>query len=207
MQANARTNEQGKTFTEEARRAQIVAAAIETIAEVGYLKASFSKIAKTAGLSSTGMISYHFAGKEDLLRAVVADVVRTASEYIQPRVRAESSYPAMLRARIESNVELLVERAADLRALVEILANAKSPDGEPVADARFLTAGVEILEHHLRAGQQAGEFGAFDPQVMAIAIQGSIDAVVTRHTAGQDRLDLSHCGRELADLFHRATRP
>jgi AcrR family transcriptional regulator len=32
------------------------------IAEDGFAKASFSRIAKHAGLSSTGMISYHFAG-------------------------------------------------------------------------------------------------------------------------------------------------
>jgi AcrR family transcriptional regulator len=63
---------QARTFTESARRAQIVTAAIEVIAEVGYAKASFSRIAKQAALSSTGMISYHFAGKDDLLTACVA---------------------------------------------------------------------------------------------------------------------------------------
>jgi AcrR family transcriptional regulator len=60
-----------KTFIGPGRRAQIITAAIEVIAEAGYAKASFSRIAKHAGLSSTGMISYHFAGKEDLLAACV----------------------------------------------------------------------------------------------------------------------------------------
>jgi TetR/AcrR family fatty acid metabolism transcriptional regulator len=43
-----------RTFTESARRAQIVQAAIETIAEVGYARASYARIAEHAGLSSTG---------------------------------------------------------------------------------------------------------------------------------------------------------
>ena len=37
--------------------------AITTIAELGYASASFARIAKRAGLSSTGLISYHFANR------------------------------------------------------------------------------------------------------------------------------------------------
>ena len=37
-------------------------AAIETIAQAGYRDATFARIAERAGLSSTGLISYHFAG-------------------------------------------------------------------------------------------------------------------------------------------------
>jgi AcrR family transcriptional regulator len=55
--------ERGRTFTEEARRTQIVTAAIETIAELGYAQTSFTQIAKRAGLSGTSLISYHFTGK------------------------------------------------------------------------------------------------------------------------------------------------
>jgi hypothetical protein len=35
--------ERGRTFTEEARRTQIVTAAIETIAELGYAQTSFTQ--------------------------------------------------------------------------------------------------------------------------------------------------------------------
>lgn len=206
MQAKGSSTEQTRTFTEEARRAQIVAAAIETVAEVGYAKASFARIAKRAGLSSTGMISYHFAGKDDLLRAVVDEVVRTATDYMQPKVLSAGGFPEMLRARVESNVELLAQRPDHLRALVEILANAKTPDGQPVADSKVVRTGVDLIEELLRQGQKVGAFGVFDPRVMAIAITGSIDAVVTRYTAGED-LDLGSCGRELADIFQCATNP
>jgi AcrR family transcriptional regulator len=36
-----------------------------------YLRTSFAQMAKRAGLSSTGMISYYFRGKDDLMVAVV----------------------------------------------------------------------------------------------------------------------------------------
>ena len=53
----------GRTFTETARRAQIIAAAIDTIAELGYGQASLARIAETAG-TSKGVIIYHFGGKD-----------------------------------------------------------------------------------------------------------------------------------------------
>ncbi|MEV7908062.1 TetR family transcriptional regulator, partial [Streptomyces anulatus] len=47
-----------KSFIERARRAQIIASAIEVIAEHGFANASLARIAKHAGISK-GVISYH----------------------------------------------------------------------------------------------------------------------------------------------------
>jgi len=44
-----------RTFTETARRAQIVQAAIETIAELGYARASYAQIAATDRSVEIGM--------------------------------------------------------------------------------------------------------------------------------------------------------
>ena len=86
----------------EERRAQIIAAAIETIAELGYAQTSFAKIAKRAGISSTRLISYHFAGKDDLMRAVVIDIVTSANEFMGPRIEAQTDFGARLEAYIRS---------------------------------------------------------------------------------------------------------
>src|ERR1700691_6788837 len=97
-----------RTFTETARRQQIVAAAIDTIAEVGYAQASLARIAARIGISK-GVISYHFAGKDDLIKQVVIDVIEAGRAYITPRVLAESTGPALLRAYIESNLAFMHE--------------------------------------------------------------------------------------------------
>src|SRR5438094_7228763 len=109
---------QARTFTEAARRAQIVTSAIEVIAEDGYAKASFSRIAKHAGLSSTGMISYHFAGKVDLLAACVAEIEKVTEAFMQPRIDAAEGHIAQLRAYVESNIALVGEHPAEVRALI-----------------------------------------------------------------------------------------
>src|SRR5579863_3120226 len=93
------TGPKERTFIETARRQQIVAAAIDTIAEVGFAQASLARIAERIGISK-GVISYHFAGKDDLIRQVAIEIVEAARAYIIPRLVAESTGPATLRAYI-----------------------------------------------------------------------------------------------------------
>ena len=95
MQANNSSGKQGepaRTFSESARRAQIVDVAIKVVATTGFGNASFARIAKEAGLSSTGIISYNFDGKDDLMREVIAQVLRVAAGYIQPRIDKAVGY-------------------------------------------------------------------------------------------------------------------
>ncbi|MDT0459594.1 TetR/AcrR family transcriptional regulator [Streptomyces sp. DSM 41527] len=193
------------SFTETGRRAQIVAAAIEVIADVGYHRASFAKIAERAGLSSTGMISYHFDGRDDLMREVVAEVMRLAEGYIRPRIEAHESYAARLRASIEGNLDLFAEYPNHLAAIVEILANLRGGDPGMVTFLDSTEANLAVQVEQIRKAQRAGEFCDFDPWVMMRAIRAAIDDVVRRATHDPD-LDVRAAGRELADLFDRATR-
>jgi hypothetical protein len=65
---------------------------------------------------------------------------------------------------------------------------------------------VADLQQMLAHFQGTGEFRAgFDPLVMAMAIRAAIDAVPPRLARDPD-FDVAHHARELADLFHIATR-
>jgi TetR/AcrR family transcriptional regulator, fatty acid metabolism regulator protein len=59
-------------------RSNIAATAIGIIAEVGYAGASFARIAEKLGISR-GLISYYFAGKDDLMRQVVNHGIERAA--------------------------------------------------------------------------------------------------------------------------------
>ncbi|MCE4941990.1 MULTISPECIES: TetR/AcrR family transcriptional regulator [Streptomyces] len=193
------------SFTETGRRAQIVAAAIDVIAEVGYHRASFAKIAERAGLSSTGMISYHFDGRDDLMREVVAEVMRVAEGYVRPRIEAHESYAGRLRASIEGNLDLFAEYPNHLSAITEILSNLRGGDPGMVAFLETTEANLAVQVEQIRKAQRAGEFCDFDPWVMMRAIRAAIDDVV-RRASHEPALDVRAAGRELADLFDRATR-
>src|ERR1700727_2107543 len=118
MQANNSSSKQGgpaRTFSESARRAQIVDVAIKVVATAGFGNASFARIAKEAGLSSTGIISYNFDGKDDLMREVIAEVLRLAGAYVQPRLDAAVGPRAKLRAYILANTAFLADYPNHLR--------------------------------------------------------------------------------------------
>lgn len=199
----ARKGSGGRTFTEEARRAQIVAAAIETIAELGYAGTSFSQIAKRAGLSSTGLISYHFAGKGDLVRQVVTDVLNEFAGFVRPRVDAQTSAAGVLRVWWEANVAFMRDHRGPLIALLEIRNNARPEDLGEVPDA--YEPDLAALGQLFREGQESGEFRAFDPRVMAVAVRSVRDGLL-RQLAAHPDLDLDAYAHDLVVLFDLATR-
>lgn len=191
-----------RSFTEIARRAQIVDAAIETIAELGYRKASFAQIAARAGLSSTGLISYHFESREELVRQVVEQILETMGVYHGERFAGMQALSAAdaLRNYIEANVEFIDGHRVEMRALMEIfIAGAFEYGGEQE------TAVLAPLEQILGRGQRAGEFRQFDTKVMAALIQRAIDGLPFM-LAHDPQLDVPAYGAEVATVFELATR-
>jgi TetR/AcrR family transcriptional regulator, fatty acid metabolism regulator protein len=206
MRSGNRTSgqEKSRTFIETARRAQIMTAAIDTIAQLGYGQASLARIAETAG-TSKGVILYHFGGKDDLIRELVGELSARGRAYLGPRLEAEPTGTGMLRAYIQANLAFVRENRNHVLATVEIALNGRSADGSPLYDMSIREAGIAALEEMLAHFQGTGEFrDDFDPLVMALAIRATLDAVPAR-LARDPGLDLDHYGRELADLFQIAT--
>ena len=202
MQPGA-AGDEGRTFIETARRTQIVAAAIDTIAEFGYAGASFARIAERLAISR-GLISYHFAGKDDLMKQVVRDVIEKGMAYMRPRILTGETGPGMLRAYIESNLAFMRENRKELIAVHEI---ARSADGRRLfyGDSDVVDA-VRALEHLLAGFQKAGQLRPdFDPHVMAIAVRAAIDAVPSRLGPEPD-FDIDNYASEIVTVFDLATR-
>ncbi len=195
-----------RSFIENARRQQIVSAAIDTIAEVGYAQASLARIAERIGISK-GVISYHFAGKEDLIRQVVIQILEAGRAYIIPRVIAESTGPATLRAYIESNLAFMSEHRNSMVAIVDIARNGGVTNGGPQrVDGRPLDVAVHLLKELLARLQAEGKLRSnFDPGVMAVTIRAAIDSVPYRQVLDPD-LDVNHYAKEIVSIFDLATR-
>lgn len=183
-----------------ARRSQIVAATIDVIARDGFPRASFARIADHAGLSSTRLISYHFAGKDELIAAVTTDILSSMGAHMWRRVGAETTATGRLRAYIQGSVEFTGSHRRQMKALTEIfLAGAMHYEA---ADDQGVIGHVEAI---LRHGQAAGEFRDFDPVVMAIAVQRAIEGLPFQLAETPD-LDVAAYGRELVALFDLGTR-
>lgn len=189
-----------RSITATARRSQIVTATIDVIAELGYGQASFARIAERAGLSSTRLISYHFAGRDELITAVAEDVVASIGDYMAQRVGAETSATGMLRAYIEGMVEFTVAHRGRMKALLEIFLS-----GGLHYDAGTEESVIGHVEAILRQGQDDGEFREFDPRVVATAVQRAVEGLPYLLESVPD-LDCAAYGRELVTLFELGTR-
>jgi len=208
VQAKNRSNKQNPktpTFTESARRAQIIETAIQVIADIGYSNASFAKIAERAKLSSTGIITYHFSSRAELTREVVAEVMRVAEGHVRPRVNAFTSHSDRLRAFIEANLELTVLYPNHMPALAEIYADARE-GGAAQQSVQVQMQGIMAFQaERMREAQRLGEFREFDAPLMVMVIRSAIDTVVLRKIR-EPELDVAACARELVAIFDLATR-
>ncbi|WP_067475837.1 TetR/AcrR family transcriptional regulator [Nocardia amamiensis] len=196
---------QRRSFIEEARRRQIIASAVEVISEVGYGSASLARIAEHAGISK-GVISYHFAGKDDLMTQLVIQLYVSAAEYIAPRVGAAAGARAQLLAYLESNLGFIAANTTYVAALVEVVTNLRDAEGNP----KFASADGERdiivpLVDLLTEGQRAGEFGEFDPLLMAKSIRDAIDGAAGR-TVREPDFAMDPYSAHLCKLFDIATR-
>lgn len=192
-----------RSFIEEARRAQIMAATIETLAEVGYVKASFAQIAKRARIS-TSLIPYHFSSKEELIYQTLEDLASAWYGHVQKKVAEGNSATDKLRIYMESSLAYMGTRPAHYAALIEIVFNARTPDGVLLYLTNEEDQAVLLLQGILREGQERGEFRDFNVGYMATAISGAMSEFFTgMHKSGSD---LESYTTEMVRLFSLATQ-
>jgi AcrR family transcriptional regulator len=118
-------------------RARIVAAVVESIAELGFQRTTAAEIARRAGVT-WGAVQHHFGGKEGILVAVLEDSFnRFAERFADIDVEGMS---------LEKRVSLFVDRAwahfasPHFRSTLEILLHYAAPDPEDVWPDELLAA-------------------------------------------------------------------
>ncbi|MEV4801457.1 TetR/AcrR family transcriptional regulator [Nonomuraea sp. NPDC049421] len=196
--------QKSRSFIEEARRAQIVASAIEVIAEAGYGQASLARIAKHAGISK-GVISYHFAGKDELMEEVVERTYGRIAEHVAARMEGRTTASELLRTYVLAVAEHMRGHRTQLAALGEIFNNFRGADGQPRYGVHTSEPIYQAFEYFYRMGQESGEFRSFDTRVMAVTQSAAIDSMFA-YWAAHPGHDLDAHANELADLFERACR-
>src|SRR5882724_10155130 len=109
----------------ESTRRRVLSAAVETILEEGFYRASSNRIAERAGVS-WGVIQYHFGSREQLLLAVATE----GSAHLLESVRDAKIHGDTLQERIDSLADVIWVhyRRPEFLAHVQVLLNlAKDP--------------------------------------------------------------------------------
>lgn len=195
------------TFTQSARRAQIVAAAIDVIAETGWAQTSIRKIADRVGVAMSAVL-YHFGSKDNLVEAIIEEMYRSALSAVIPALDAETTATGKLTAYIRANLAYFDTHRSQLAALAQLGAGYQPSDGR-----RFDELGLTPELHDelialdptgiLTVGQQDHEFGDFPIASMALALRGAVNAVVEKILRDPD-FDARAYGEDLVAIFGRA---
>lgn len=198
----------GGTFTQRKRRDQLVGCMIEAIADVGFARASIGEVARRAGVSK-GVVTYHFAAKDDLIRAVIADVIASMEEYLTPRLLAADPTRAperFIAAYFSAWAGYYQSHTAQVLALARIFIAFRDESGSPSPAFEARAGEVAAIETVLRAGQDMGRFGSFDPHVMASVIKVAVEDLLTQFVRDPG-LDIEGYATQLTTLFERAVGP
>jgi AcrR family transcriptional regulator len=185
------------TRTQRARREDIVTAAVMVLDRDGYSAASVDRIAAAAQTSKSTVL-YHFRTKEAIYEAVIGALRGSGAACMRQRIRAAASHRLTLRGYLTANLRFIAAHAAHVNAVHRILENTDiRVDGTEVAAP---------LRELFTAGQRVGEFRAFDPEVMALAVRAFIDGAAFHFTV-HPGLDVEHYIDEAVEIFDRATAP
>jgi AcrR family transcriptional regulator len=202
------TQTESSTFTQRKRRDQLVGCMTEAIADLGFARASIGEVARRAAVSK-GVVTYHFAAKEDLIRAVIADVIASMEEYLTPRLLAvePARFPErFIAAYIGAWAGYYRSHTAQVLALTRIFIAFRDESGSPSPAFEARAGEVAAIEAVLRAGQGMGRFGSFDPHVMASVIKVAVEDLLTQFVSDPG-LDIEGYATQLTTLFERATGP
>lgn len=191
------------SFIEQARRAQIVEAAGATVAEVGYAQTSLARIADTAGISK-GVITYHFATKDEILRMVATQFFDNAWEYMEERIMAQDTAAGQLRAWLGAELEYFGTHRTEFLAMSDVVANHRGGDGSHAFVDEFEEE-ITGLSDILSQGQQEDQFREFETRSVAKIILRTIDGVLTSW-ALDPTIDLPEQTLVLLDFIDHAIR-
>lgn len=193
-----------ESFIERARREQIIEAGIQTIADVGYGQASLARIAERAGISKS-VISYHFADKDELIDLIVEKIYGDSWLATKPRLDAEPSAAGKLGAFIEAEVAYYASHRARLLAIGSIVVNHRAADGSLKYPPSAEESVVRVLVDMLRAGQDSGELGDFDPLPVAVTVSYAITGALEQWVLDPTIDLMAYCG-QLIEMFQWAIR-
>jgi TetR/AcrR family transcriptional regulator, fatty acid metabolism regulator protein len=155
-----------------------VECAIDSIVEVGFARAPVAEVARRAGVSK-GVVTYHFAARDDLIQAVIANVLASMEAHLGPRWRAAD--PAQFPERfiapyLTSWIDCIRSHSREVLALVGIYNAFRDKSGRPAAfDEAFKARANEIVlvAQILSRAQAKGALGSFDARVVAAAMKAA----------------------------------
>jgi TetR/AcrR family fatty acid metabolism transcriptional regulator len=170
-----------RTEAQEAKRRQILEAAVRAFAAKGYHACRVGDIAEEAGVAY-GLLYHYFDSKEEVLRSIFrqtwTDMLGTIQEI------EELDVPA--REQLRKVVELVLRSWKRDPDLVRVLVREVTRSGELQQQIEGIAQAFEALERIVERGQREGDFRReVDPRLAAWILYGAMEEILTGWTLGR----------------------
>ena len=198
MTASVVTSE---VFRGTGKRERILRAAVDVFAQTGYFSAKVSDVAKAAGVAD-GTIYLYFQGKEDLLLTIFREYMTHYLGRLQETLAGVSDLVAQLREAVTFHLTTAgSDRALAVVFQVELRQSLKFMS--------LLSQGgvgnyLGMLKQLIERGQVSGVFRRdLKPQVVANAIFGILDEMVTKWILSEKDYDLAEDAEQVTEFILR----
>lgn len=192
----------GSTFTERARRDQLVALTLELVADRGYRGTSLQRIADAAEISKAAVL-YHFPSKDAVIAAAYEHVIGELVAEVGAAVDAAPDPLTAAETYLDTLLAYLDAHPRHARLVAEALPDEREiTDDRPSSPRRWESLAGLLAE---AAGQGLAREG-IDPRTSAIMLNGVVDAVVA--AAMEDAsFRIGDARAAVRDLARRHLRP
>jgi AcrR family transcriptional regulator len=179
------------------RREQILEAASEVFAKVGYHKASISDIIEQADIAR-GTFYLYFTSKHNVLEAILDEALAGLRARIT-RIDITPTATAPPNVQLRENIVRVLEFVTSERALTRlVLEHGLGPDDE-VAErvSRFYDHAAALIESSLNHGIELRIVRKCDVKVVAAACLGAIRGVIATLITDPDHHNIEQVADEL----------
>lgn len=162
----------------EERREQLMAAAVQILAERGFGGATAESISRRAGVSK-GLLWHYFADLDELFEMTARRTLAKLSEAAGASIDFSAPAPEVIRSAVHAAAGLRLTHRAERVAMREIISNLRGNDGQLRLSHQDLDALYSAQEEIFRRGQREGDFlERLDPRVLAVTYQGAVDSML-----------------------------
>jgi TetR/AcrR family fatty acid metabolism transcriptional regulator len=157
-----------------------VAAARRLVAEQGLEALTFGALEERLSFTR-GVITYHFANKDDIVQAVFASAIEEIDAAVRREVEGGSTIEDKVRAVLHGNVRGFVDSEVAGRVLLSFWGRLSAD-----AQVRKLNAGLYAKYRRraaklLRSARAAGLIGQVDAAVMGALLVAIVLGIATQH--------------------------
>lgn len=169
-----------RSIAQEAKRRQLLDAAVRVFARKGFHTARVGDVAEEAGVSH-GLLYHYFTSKDELLQAIFTE---TWTELLGSLAAVEES-DAPAQEQLRQVTAILLRSWRRQPDVVRVIVQEIGRSSELGSRLGELRAVEQAIERIIRRGQERGELRAgVDPRLAATIVYGGVDEILTSWVFG-----------------------